>query len=458
MEEEPTVFEEQGSVPGQQESNKDISVVKSGRGRPKGPKKSQISVHDVNLMELVSDIANNSSVVGFEDTSKVEDYVPKKRGRPKGSGSKRSVEKVAHDNGTDTPKKGRGRPKGSGKRKAENVTSEDESEEAGPTDSSVSKAPRVELGDDDNNSPVNNSPNCIATSRGRGRPRKSSAERRPAPTVDGPRRGRGRPKGSVNKKPTMSLALFQAGRPRRKQIPPSRLVIRLPRKSLKRGRPKKVASGRGRPRKYPLPSPEDSKNRVWKPLGRPRKHPIPGAAVGVPATRRGRGRPPKLDAVKHPTASYDGPPRKRGRPRKYPSGSRGEPAKPKVWKPLGRPRKYPLVDPPEGAPEPPRRTPGRPRKSASKRGAHLRNPALPRPPQSTAVEDGAPRKRGRPKNSGNKNKVHSAASPDDTASNHSDNAEKERKGQEAGEHKDDPTAQQQEEHAAAAEEGGTSQE
>ncbi|XP_077405550.1 uncharacterized protein LOC144037715 [Vanacampus margaritifer] len=383
-------------------------------------------------MEIVSGIANSSPTLGFENMSAGEDCVPKKRGRPKGSASKRLVEKAADNNASDAPKRGVGRPKGSGKRKAEKVTSEDESDEMGRTDDSAKKEPRVELD--------KNSPNGIATPRGRGRPRKSSAERRRAPATDGAKRGPGRPKGSVNKKPAMSVALFQAGRPRRKQIPPSRLVMRLPRKTGKRGRPRKIPSGRGRPRKYPLPSSEDSKKRVWKPLGRPRKHPIAGAAGGAPAVRRGRGRPRKSDVVK--------------RPRKHPSD---EPAKPKVWKPLGRPRKYPLVEPPEGVPAPPRRAPGRPRKSESKRGAqHLRSPASTRPP-STPGEDGAPRKRGRPKGSG-KNKVQSEAPPDGNPSNHSDGAEEERREQEAGERQDDDSAQQREEDAAAEEGVATAQE
>ncbi|XP_077363772.1 uncharacterized protein LOC144007771 [Festucalex cinctus] len=379
-------------------------------------------------MEIVSGIANSSPVLGFDNVSGGEDYVPKKRGRPKSSGSK---EKAADDN---APKKAVGRPKGSGKRKAERVTSEDESDEAGRTHDSAKKAPRFELDGDDNTSP-----NGIATPRGRGRPRKSSGERRVRPAADGPKRGPGRPKGSVNRKPAMSLALYQTGRPRRKQIQPSRLVMRLPRKTGKRGRPRKIPSGRGRPRKYPLTSSEDSKKRAWKPLGRPRKHPIAGAAGGAPAVRRGRGRPRKSDVVK--------------RPRKHPSD---EPAKPKVWKPLGRPRKYPLVEPPEGAPAPPRRSPGRPRKSESKRGArHLRKPASTRPP-STPGEDGAPRKRGRPKGSG-KYKVQSEAPPDGSPLNHSDDAVEERMEQEAGERRDDAPAQQQEENAGA-EEGATAQE
>ncbi|XP_077446343.1 uncharacterized protein LOC144066844 isoform X2 [Stigmatopora argus] len=382
MEDKPKgLEEEQRNLASQQESSEDHSetvVVKRGRGRPKGSKspspgskKAQFGSSDVNLMELVSGISNSDPTLGgFEN----EDYTPKKRGRPKGSGTKDES-----DNASDAPQRGRGRPKGSGKRKAERAKSEDES------DGSSRKAPRTD-GD--------HSPNGVAAPRGRGRPRKSSAEHRPPPSADGPKKGRGRPRGSVNRKPAVSLALFQAGRPRRKAVAPSRLVIRLPGKHSKRGRPRKVPQGRGRPRKYPLTSPEDSQKRSWKPLGRSRKHPVAG---GDPPARRGRGRPRKSDVVAPP---YDGPPRKRGRPRKYPSGSRKDTTKPKVWKPLGRPRKYPLVEPPEGAPPPPRRTPGRPRKSQSKRGAHLRTPGTSPPPSRkvpTLNPDGTPRKRGRPR-------------------------------------------------------------
>ncbi|XP_077598975.1 uncharacterized protein LOC144214469 isoform X2 [Stigmatopora nigra] len=399
MEDKPKGLEEEHrNLSSQQESSEDQSetvVAKRGRGRPKGSKspspgskKAQFGSSDVNLMELVSGISNSDPTLGgFEN----EDYTPKKRGRPKGSGTKDQS-----DNASDAPRNRRGRPKGSGKRKAERAKSEDDS------DGSSRKAPRT---DGDRSS--------VATPRGRGRPRKSSAERRPPPSADGPKRGWGRPKGSVNRKPAVSLPHFQAGRPRRKAVAPSRLVIRLPGKHSKRGRPRKVPQGRGRPRKYPLPSPEDSQKRSWKPLGRSRKHAVAG---GETPARRGRGRPRKSDAVAPP---YDGPPRKRGRPRKYPSGSRKDASKPKVWKPLGRPRKYPLVEPPEGAPPPPRRTPGRPRKTQSKRGAHLRSPATSSSAPSRKVPtlnpDGTPRKRGRPRSV-----VRAEDRPVATPSNHSD--------------------------------------
>lgn len=143
----------------------------------------------------------------------------------------------------------------------------------------------------------------------------------------------------------------------------------------------------------------------------------------VPPTKGKRGRPRKQPA-------------KRGRPRKYPLPSPEELKKPKVWKPLGRPRKYPRVDPPEGAPPAPRRSRGRPRKSASKKGAHLRKnfpttPSSPRnpsdgslrkrgcPPSTTKSEEEAPRKRGRPKGSVNKNKARSETQLDGALTNHS---------------------------------------
>nr|XP_057902558.1 proline-rich protein 2-like [Doryrhamphus excisus] len=431
MEEALTVIEEQGDILNKEESgeeNSDNGFVKRGRGRPKGSKKLQVSIPDLNLMELVSGISNSGPALGFKTLDSGEEYTPKKRGRPKGSMSKRSAEKAPNNSGSEEPKRGRGRPKGSGKRKAENISSDDESYEWAPKKrgrpkGSGKKTPQskeVEL--DDNGVPK--------TPRGRGRPRKSSSERKQMPADDPlrPKRGRGRPKGSMNKNPFLEVH-FQAGRPRRKHIPPSRLEIRLPRKTGKRGRPRKEMSRRGRPRKYPLPSSteESKKPRVWKPLGRPRKHPLsasPGPAGGGPkrgrGPNRGRGRPRKLEAKKGAhLRKYDGPPRKRGRPRKYPAT--GESPKPKVWKPLGRPRKYPLVEPPEGAPEAPRRTPGRPRKSESKRGAHLRNPnPTPRPPKPTLGADGTPRKRGRPKGSVNKSKVQKEGHHDSEPWNHSD--------------------------------------
>lgn len=162
--------------------------------------------------------------------------------------------------------------------------------------------------------------------RGRGRPRKSGL----APSGDGQqvKRGRGRPKGSLNKKPRAqpSVQMYNFVRRRRP------------------GRPKKhEVRKRGRPRKNPLPSPEELK-------------------------------------------------------------------KPRVWKPLGRPRKYPRPDPPDDVPLPPRRKRGRPHKS-SRKGAHLRKPrALHKPPKSLPPppahrkEGEAPRRRGRPKGSLNKNR------------------------------------------------------
>ncbi|XP_061753484.1 chromosomal protein D1-like [Nerophis ophidion] len=415
------VEEEQGDVLNQDassEENSDNNFVKRGRGRPRSSKKPKVNIADLNLMELVSGISNSEPAVGFKNLAGGEEYTPKKRGRPSGSVNKRTAEKALDNSSSGEPKRGRGRPMGSGKRKVENLSSDDESNEWGPKKrgrpkSSAKKTPKpkeVEL--DENGIPK--------TPRGRGRPRMSSSERKQVPADDPlrPKRGRGRPRGSLNKK-MFDEVRFQAGRPRRKHIPPSRLEIRVPRKTGKRGRPRNEMSGRGRPRKYPLPSTEGSKKRGWKPLGRPRKHPL----VGVPgkaAGGRGRGRPRKSEAgTGGHLRKYEGSPRKRGRPRKYPLSSTGESPKPKIWKPLGRPRKHPLVDPPEGAA--PRRNPGRPRKSESKRGAHLRNPnSKSRPPKPILGADGTPRKRGRPKGSVNKNKEQKESEVDSEPWNHSD--------------------------------------
>ncbi|XP_061903588.1 chromosomal protein D1-like [Entelurus aequoreus] len=417
------VEEEQGDVLNQDESseeNSDNSFVKRGRGRPKSAKKPKVNIPDLNLMELVSGISNSEPALGFKNLAGSEEYTPKKRGRPSGSVNKRTAEKALDNSSPDKPKRGRGRPTGSGKRKVENLSSDDESNEWGPKKrgrpkSSAKKTPQpkeVEL--DDNGIPK--------TPRGRGRPRMSSSERKQVPADDPlrPKRGRGRPKGSLNKKLFDEVRL-QAGRPRRKHIPPSRLEIRVPRKTGKRGRPRNEMSGRGHPRKYPLPSTEGSKKRGWKPLGRPRKHPL----VGVPGKGpggRGRGRPRKSEAgTGGHLRKYEGSPRKRGRPRKYPLSSKGESSKPKIWKPLGRPRKHPLVDPPEGASDTPRRAPGRPRKSETKRGAHLRNPnSTSRPPKPILGADGTPRTRGRPKGSVNKKKEQKESEVDSEPWNHSD--------------------------------------
>ncbi|XP_069033077.1 chromosomal protein D1 isoform X1 [Embiotoca jacksoni] len=409
--------------------------VKVGRGRPQGSKKLKVCVTDVNKTELLAANSNGGSTqpprgrgrprlavtkpteqrgaegdgadnsvrthrgpgrpkgskkrAGSED-SPVTEHCPGKRGRPKKSSGKITVEQVAAEdlpNGGSGPK--RGRPKGSIKRKLESLTSgeEDEGSLETPRKRDKNPAPENEAsseGSAEANGSLNlqkrrrgrprkvranntgETSNGISQTprRGRGRPRKNlehkSGEQQEATDGSQPgKRGRGRPKGSLNKKSTGYKVRGKVGRPRRVHVSLAR--------GKKRGRPRQQPAKRGRPRKYPLPSPEDLK-------------------------------------------------------------------KPKVWKPLGRPRKYPRVDPPEGTPAAPRRSRGRPRKAESKKGAHLRKSCTPstpqisndgpprkrgRPPSTAKNADSAPRKRGRPKGSVNKNKARSEPQVDSTLPNHS---------------------------------------
>lgn len=375
------------------------SPAKRGQGRPKGSKKLQVCVTDVNLMELVSGISNGESTTphrgrgrprlstntvqqrsaddqadnsgkgqespkGSKKLASNEDHVPRKRGRPLGSLNKSTLEKAAAgdlpNGGTDTPKRGRGRPKGSVKRKAEDEGSATPKKRGRPKGSLNKKS-----GDKDASNGISETPR-----RGRGRPRKNVKQKQVSGGSQSAKRGRGRPKGSLNKKPATYKAQGKVGRPRRQHsTSTAKSEAVLPVKKGKRGRPRKQPAKRGRPRKYPLPSPEELK-------------------------------------------------------------------KPKVWKPLGRPRKYARVDPPEGAPPPPRRSRGRPRKSESKKGAHLRkslptSPSSPRAPSdgpprkrgrpriTPKSEDGPARKRGRPKGSVNKNKAKNETQPENTTPNNS---------------------------------------
>ncbi|KAM7384409.1 hypothetical protein PAMA_011657 [Pampus argenteus] len=411
------------------------SPSKRGTGRPKGSKKLQVCVTDVNLLELVSGISNGGSTTSQEGIQKRgrgrpklsthtvqqgsgddqagnsvktdkgqeslkgagskklasnEVHSPRKRGRPPGSLNKNTIEKAAatdlSNGGTDMPKRGRGRPKGSIKRKSESITSSAEDEgssvtprKRGRPKGSLNKTPRLEQ-EESSEGEEKDVSNGISKMprRGRGRPRKSikhdsKHQRKQVSSGSQPtKRGRGRPKGSLNKKHTAYKVQSKVGRLRRERVPTARTESIIPTRREKRGRPRKHPAKRGRPRKYPLPSTEELK-------------------------------------------------------------------KPKVWKPLGRPRKYTRVDPPEGASPAspaPRRKRGRPRKSESKKGAHLRkrlptspssahtlNDGSPRKrgrPQSTAKsEDGTPRKRGRPKGSVNKNKARNETPFNSAASNRS---------------------------------------
>lgn len=431
------------------------SPTKRARGRPKGSKKLQVCVTDVNLMELVSDISNGGSksgkrgrgrprvsekvltdddltndsanTLGDEESkndseskkqASDEDHSPKKKGKPK-----RSLTNLSNG-GSDAPKRERGRPKGSMKRSAQSVTSGEEDEgsaerprKRGRPKGSFNKKPRLERRVSSTGQAADG--NLSSPKRGRGRPRKegnsigsmqnvsngfskketgvskqeSKNQEESTYSSQPTKRGKGRPKGSLNKKPPAYV--HKAGRPQRDHVPPARLEAALPKKRDKRGRPRKIPAKRGRPRKYPLPSPEELK-------------------------------------------------------------------KPKVWKPLGRPRKYPRVDPPEGAQPVTRRSRGRPRKAESKKGAHLRKSTSAsstrvlydgtprkrgRPPGTAKSQDGTVRKRGRPKGSVNKSKV-----IDETQlSKSNDDDEVEREGDETLEEQEGPSVDE----APVQEEGHT---
>ncbi|XP_064797005.1 chromosomal protein D1-like [Oncorhynchus masou masou] len=127
---------------------------------------------------------------------------------------------------------------------------------------------------------------------------------------------RGRAKGSVFTKPKMLKVI---GKPSQGQ--PSKVVDPSPKKC---GRPFKVKSKRGRPKKILTPEEEEerkkleSQPRVLKPIGRPRIYPRNDPPVTEP---RGRGRPCKSEDkrgahLRKPPKPpiYDGPPLKRGCP------------------------------------------------------------------------------------------------------------------------------------------------
>lgn len=321
----------------------DKSPMKRGRGRPQGSKKLRVCVADVS--DLIADLSNGgatqlqrkrgrprlSDTKQSEETSNgstnhsseeeilITGHSPKKRGRPKKS--KISAEDLT--NGSSLPKLGRGRPKGSTKRKVESLD-DDEADEGSPATprkrgrpkGSLNIKPKLDVsgnGEEGGSLMSVRSGRClprkvltsnISTTKephkGRGRPRKTVAQERVAVDADGDqpaKRGRGRPKGSFKKK--YNLLEEQRKRP-------------------------------GRPRKYPLPPPEErNKPKVWKPLGRPKKYPAvnspEGGHTAAPKPRqRKRGRPRKSEygkgahlrksALAAPCKSNDGIPRKRGRP------------------------------------------------------------------------------------------------------------------------------------------------
>lgn len=321
----------------------DKGPIKRGRGRPQGSKKLRVCVADVS--DLIADISNGGATQlqrkrgrprvsdtkqseetsngstnhGSEEGILITGHSPKKRGRPKKS--KTSAEDLT--NGSSPPKLGRGRPKGSTKRKVESLD-DDEADEGSPATprkrgrpkGSLNIKPKLEVssnGKEGGSLMSVRSRRCLARNvlnsnnstakephKGRGRPRKAVAQENVAGDTDGDqpaKRGRGRPKGSFKKK--YNLLEEQRKRP-------------------------------GRPRKYPLPPPEErNKPKVWKPLGRPKKYPTvnspEGAHTIAPKPRqRKRGRPRKSEYGKGahlrkrvltaPSKPNDGIPRKRGRP------------------------------------------------------------------------------------------------------------------------------------------------
>ncbi|XP_031151963.1 serine/arginine repetitive matrix protein 2-like isoform X2 [Sander lucioperca] len=371
-----TTETEQGDVASNEgESSVEMSnsPTKKGRGRPQGSKKLKVCVTDVNLMELVSGISNGGSTQtprkrgrpkraeqqgagddhaddsvqtqgskkhASNEDSLTTDPSPKKRGRPRKSLSYSTPEKAdtkdVLNGDSETPKARWGRPKGSTKRKSESLTSE-ETEGGLVTQRSLNKKLRLETelsSEGEEDAGVSQKP---PIRRSRGRPRKVISQERG--DKEQAKRERGRPKGSVNKKPAK----------------------------------------RGRPRKYPLPSPEELKKpKVWKPLGRPRKYPRVDPPEGsLPAPRRSRGRPRKSES------------KKGAHLRKNLPASSSSPCNPNVESPRKRGR----------PPSTQKKDAGTPRK----RG---------RPPSTPKKDAGTPRKRGRPKGSVNKKDGHSKAKGD----------------------------------------------
>lgn len=372
----------------------DNSFAKRGRGRPQGSKKLQVCISEINVASnnpngtpiprgrgrpkeecILEDGHSDDSASKFrgrgrpkgskkEDSDKnMTEQSSKKRGRPKKSLSQTIGENLPNG-GTDESKCGR--PKGSAKRKLESLTSGEEDatpRKRGRPKGSLNKIPRLqrELSDGNTADNIVNSPrvgkgqrlklvltqslsNGISKTplRRRGRPKKKVSLSDGSQPV---KRGRGRPKGSPNKKP----AVYKV----------RRSVRKVATKDKNHGRPRLhlLPSRRGRPRKYPLLSSEELKKpKVWKPLGRPRKYPRADPPDGgLTAPRRSRGRPRKSDSKKGahlrkgvPLASQqhdDGPPRKRGRPKR---GEDGMPQK-KRGRPKGSLNKAKGVTQPGGA-------------------------------------------------------------------------------------------------------------
>eukprot|EP00063_Salmo_salar_P019909 XP_013994744.1 PREDICTED: chromosomal protein D1-like [Salmo salar] len=222
------------------------------------------------------------------------------------AGSEEKSDEALSNGSHTTPKRSRGRPP-----KNRPVSESDQALSNGS-----STTPKRERG----------RPKRSVTKKGRGRPSGALSNSSTTTPKKGQPKGsisklaashitpkRGRAKGSVLTKPKMLKVIGK----------PSQVVDPSHKKC---GRPIKVKSKRGRPKKILTPEEEEerkkleSQPRVLKPLGRPRIYPRNDPPVIEP---RGRGRPCKANNKrgahlrKPPNPNppiYDGPPRKRGRP------------------------------------------------------------------------------------------------------------------------------------------------
>ncbi|XP_076005860.1 uncharacterized protein LOC143000435 [Genypterus blacodes] len=300
-------------------SNGMVTPSSRGRGRPKGATLKKESVVETPQRGRGRPKASSSKNLDCGEDSPVADHSPKKRGRPKGStknksaASQNELEADLTNSDSESPRKTSGRPKRSTnmKRKAETSGEEDESSSPSPRKRGRPKG-----------SPNKKHETEVSSEEGGRRLRKANSERgqQPEQITDGSptaKRGRGRPKGSLNKKPVHR----KVGRPKRVTGSTARMEMALSSPRTKRGRP----------RKYPLPSPEELKKpKVWKPLGRPRKYPRIESPDPTPTgPRRSRGRPRKSDSKRgahlrksmsstspsSPSSHSDESPRKRGRPK-----------------------------------------------------------------------------------------------------------------------------------------------
>ncbi|KAJ3608613.1 hypothetical protein NHX12_023145 [Muraenolepis orangiensis] len=414
---------------------------KRPQGRPKGSKKVQMLVTQVDPSEFGSGISNGGPTQPLRS-----------RGRPKGS-----VKKQKDEQDSLKAPRGRGRPKSSGWKK---LAGTEESPRAGqstrkrgrPKGSTNKKIPR-KFADrvDDLDFTISGS---IQPKKGRGRPKgtvslKHKAERSQSEEDEAgdssPPRKRGRPNGSPNKKPWLAERRVSSGAESGSDSSsdgqsPAQRGRGMPRKSPVKGRvvAEQTAesesssndgyksSPRGkdvRQRSGPEQRGSDCSQPAKRGPGRPKGSPNKTYPLVHRPDEMERSRKPSLPFIHPeqlgPKPKGRGRPKKelhkRGRPRKNPLSPAGDLIRPRVWKPLGRPRKYPRLDPSESLAPVPRRGRGRPRKSEIKRRYHFQklatkpsvpNDGSPRPrgrPKGT-VKDSAPEKRGRPKGSLNKSR------------------------------------------------------